>query len=504
MSKKNDKPKSRPTVDGYSNFVSRVGLNNDNTLSAGDYQFNQVTRNRIQLEAAYRGSWITGQVIDAYAEDMTRAGIDITTNDGEENLEDLNASITQKRIWTSLASTIKWGRLYGGAIAYIQIEGQDPSTPLDVETVAKGQFQGLIVYDRWQVNPVATPSINSGPDMGLPVYYQIVNNPTGLDTAAPSASGEFRIHHSRVIRFIGIELPYWQAIVEQMWGESVLERLWDRLIAFDNVTMSTANLVDRANLRTVSIEGLRQIIAAGGSALDGLYAQFDMMRAFQTNQGLTLLDAQDKSDTTSYSFSGLPETILQFGQQLSGACQIPLVRLFGQSPVGLGATGEADIRMYYDSINAQQEARLRNPMHTVLQVMWRSTFGYAAPIDLKFKFTSLWQLTEADKANNKKVETETIIGAYESTLLTKAGAMKDMREIGFTNITDEDIADAEAQADEPPMPGEMGPVEPGVNPDGVANQADPNAIAIKVPNFGKPAPTGDSSWQKIVRFVKGE
>lgn len=43
-----------PTVDGFDNFISRLGLNNDNALSAGTYEFNLVTRNRILLEAAYR------------------------------------------------------------------------------------------------------------------------------------------------------------------------------------------------------------------------------------------------------------------------------------------------------------------------------------------------------------------------------------------------------------------------------------------------------------------
>ncbi len=63
-------------VDGYDNFLSRVGVNNDNSLSGGLYTFNYKTRNRVQLEAAYRGSWIVGSVIDSVAEDMTRAGLD--------------------------------------------------------------------------------------------------------------------------------------------------------------------------------------------------------------------------------------------------------------------------------------------------------------------------------------------------------------------------------------------------------------------------------------------
>lgn len=445
-----------PTVDGFDNFISRLGLNNDNALSAGTYQFNLVTRNRVKLEAAYRGSWVVGAVVDSVAEDMTRAGVDISTNEDDSDIKDLRRAISRLQVSQSLCSMIKWGRLYGGSIAVIQIKGQDLSTPLDPETVGRDQFQGLVVYDRWQLNPVLQNVIDSGPEMGLPRFYTIVNN---LQTVEPVAgTGQVTVHHSRCIRNIGIELPFFQAITEMMWGESQLERMWDRLIAFDNATMSSASLIDRANLRTVGIDGLRQIVAAGGAAQQGLLAQFEMMRLAQVNEGLTLLDKEDTFASTAYSFAGLSDMLLQYGQQLSGASGIPLIRLFGQAPAGLSSTGDGEIRMYYDNINAQQESKLRNGWEMILKVMWRSVFGKPAPKDLGFEFVPLWQMSAMDKATIGKTQTETIIGAYEVGLVTKPTAMKELRESSgdtglFTNISDEEIKDAESEP--PPEPGQL-------------------------------------------------
>jgi phage-related protein (TIGR01555 family) len=319
------------TLDSFENFASRLGVNNDNALSNGTYEFNLVTRNRVKLEAAYRGSWVVGSIIDSVADDMTRAGIDLTTNDSEEEIKDFQTYISRKQIWQSFNNLIKWGQLYGGAIAIMQIAGQKLDTPLDPTTVAKGQFQGLAVYDRWQLNPDLQNLIQEGPDMGLPMYYNIVTSSTGMDTSKTNATGQIKVHHSRCIRYTGIDLPYWQAVTEMMWGESTLERLWDRLISFDNATMSSASLIDRANLRSVGIDGLREIIGAGGAAMNGLLAQFEMIRMMQVNEGLTLLDKEDEITSTAYSFAGLSDMMLQFGQQLSGASGIPLVRLFGQS-----------------------------------------------------------------------------------------------------------------------------------------------------------------------------
>ena len=443
------------TVDGFDNFVSRLGLNNNNTLSAGLYVFNLMTRNRIQLEAAYRGSWIVGQVIDCVAEDMTRAGIDISTNEAEDDIKDMQSAFAKLRIWSSLCSLTKWARLYGGAIAVMDIEGQDKATPLKVDTVAKGQFKGLVIYDRWMLNPDLTQIIKSGPDTGLPEFYYIVTSEAPYQQMAPTATGQIKVHHSRVVRGIGIELPFWQAVTEMMWGESVLERLWDRLIAFDSVTMSTANLIERANNRTIGIEGYRQIIAAGGKAKEGLIAQLEAMREFQTNEGLTVMDKNDTFQTTNYTFSGLSDVMLQFAQQLSGASQIPMVRIYGQSPAGLNSTGESDLRMYYDKVNSEQESRLRPGVTTLLYVMWQSVFGKPAPKDLEFTFVPLWQMSALDKANVAKTNTETIVGAYEAGLTDRATGMKELRQSSgdtglFQNISDDDIAEAEEEL--PPQP----------------------------------------------------
>lgn len=492
--------KAAKTVDGFQNFVARLGINprgdmgcEGNLLSAGHYSFNLITKNRIQLEAAYRGSWIVGQVIDTFAEDMTRAKIDLATNEGAEDVMEFETQMSRLQIWQSLCSNIRWGRLYGGAIAVLQIDGQKLDTPLDLETVSKGQFKGLVVYDRWQLNPSLDEVIDSGPDMGLPKYYYIVlgsnindpgQEPGGGHTK--SASGQVKVHHSRCIRGTGIELPFFQAITEMLWGESILERMWDRLIAFDTATMATGNLINRAQLRTVGVEGLREILAAGGKAQEALVAQFEYMRQLQSNEGITLIDKLDTFASTAYSFAGLSDVLIQFGQQISGACGIPLVRLFGQSPAGMSATGESDIRLYYDNVNSQQESKLRNPLETIIKVLWRSTFGKDAPKDLSFTFTPLWQMSALDKATIAKSNTDTIIAAHQEGLVDSSTAMSELKQSSkdsglFTHITDEAIE--EAKNDEPPMP--------IADPAGL--EADP-AEKIK-------AATGDSAWKKIKAWL---
>ncbi len=452
--------------DSFQNFEARVGLGTNNQASQYSYGFDFISRNRVQLEAMYRSSWVVGQAVDVVAEDMTRAGLDLDADLDPGDRDKLTAGFERMALWDRINDTIKWGRLYGGAIAVMLIDGQNPSTPLRPDTVSRDQFKGLFVLDRWLVQPSLTDLVTEmGPDMGMPRYYDVVDDSIALRRQ--------RIHYSRVLRIDGVELPYWQKISENLWGQSVIERLIDRLVAFDSTTVGAAQLVYKAHLRTLKVEKLREVIAMGGPALEALIKNVDMIRRFQSNEGLTLVDAADDMQTDTYQFSGLDNVLMQFGQQLSGALQIPLVRLFGQSPAGLNSTGESDLRTYYDNIKQQQERRLRAPLTRLFEVLVRSELGTKPPKGFAYQFTSLWQLSDTEKANNAKTVTEAVTTALDAGLIDAATGMKELRQSShatgiFTSITDEQITEAE---NEPPPEPELsldpdngpqeGPEEPG-------------------------------------------
>ncbi|WP_342080442.1 anti-CBASS protein Acb1 family protein, partial [Escherichia coli] len=163
-------------------------------------------------------------------------------------------------------------------------------------------------------------------------------------------------------------------MTENEWGMSVVERIWDRLTAFDSATVGAAQLVYKAHLRTYKVEKLRELIALGGQAFEALLKNIDLIRQFQSNEGMTLMDAKDTFETHQYNFSGLDDILSQFAEQISGAVGIPLVRLFGQSPKGF-STGDADLANYYDRVSSLQERRLRLPVRRILDIMHRSELG---------------------------------------------------------------------------------------------------------------------------------
>lgn len=436
-------------ADGITNPLLRVGDYQPSTFNANFYVPRFKSFNRQQLEWMYQGSWLCSLAIDLIAQDMTRQGVNLV-DDSPEIIDKINTSLDDYRVWDDLCRSIKWARLFGGAVAIMMIDGDDLASPLT--TVRKGSFRGLYVLDRWQLEQ-STEVINDlGPNFGKPKYYSIIDSQTGLSI------GNKKVHHSRILRFEGRDLPYYLRQAYDGWGASVLESIYPQIEAYDLASSSAAQLISMSYLRYYKVKGLRQILT-NKIAREGFLRQMDHTRMFQGIEGMTLGDAEDDFQTFSYSFAGLSDVLMQFGQQVSGGLGIPLVRLFGQSPAGMNATGESDIRNYYDNIKSQQDTMLRSNMKRLLRVIYISATGKEPKENFTFEFKPLWQMSDEQRAQSSQGLVASILQAYDSQLISSAVALKELKKLSdsvglFASITDEDIDEAQKQdsAMMPPIP----------------------------------------------------
>lgn len=445
--------------DSFANFNARLGANASNLQGGATYlsQRNR-TRNWMELSAMYRSSGLLRKAIDTVPDHMTREGIDLTTRADPEQFDPLMQAFDDLGLWDEIGDGLRWGRLYGGAINVMLIDGQSLETPLNPDTIRRDQFQGLYTLDRWQLQPSQEIIKDYGPDLGLPVSYQIQTDGNAL--------GGKTVHHSRIIRYGGARLPFRERLYEQGWDASMVEVWYDRLINLDTAVAGTAQLIHKAHLRTISIENLRTIIAAGGSpggaaAFDAVLKQVENMRITQTLEGVTLLDAKDKFETVSYAFSGLNDVLGSFKEDWCAVTDIPMVIMFGQSPGGLNATGDTDMDMFVGMLKQQQERKLRRPLGRLLDVLHRSTLGKAPEAGFGFNFRDLSPLSEETKS---KIFTQdvTAIGGLESNgIISRATALSELKNLSEitgrgTKITDADITEAE---NDPPelQPGYVAP-----------------------------------------------
>lgn len=433
------------TSDSFSNPFARLGFGQPNLLETAEYPVTRMTQNYPLLNSLYRNDWIATKIIDVIPEDMTKNWYKLTSQVQPDKIEELATIERRTHIRKRILEGLRWGRLFGGAAGIMVIEGQENmlEEPLDLNLIMPGQFKGLIIADRWSgVYPdSALVQDISDPDFGTPEFYNFSMSETEI------AYG-IRVHHSRVVRFTGRELPYVERIGESYWGMSELEHVYTELNKRNTSSANIAQLIFQANIRTYKMNDLGELlVATDAKAQRDLYQTLTMQNFLMSNMGMNVMDKDDDFITNQYTFSGLNDIYESFMLDIAGAAEIPVTKLFGRSPAGMNATGESDLINYYDKVKQQQEAILRPILEKLLPIMCLSTWG-VIPDDLKFDFNPIRDSSESERADLMSKYTGSVIQAYQANVISQKVALKELRQTSsftgaWTNITDEDIENAD-------------------------------------------------------------
>ena len=421
--------------DAFSNPLFRLGYGSQSPLEATEYPLTRMTDNYALLNSLYRDNWVVQNVVGLMVDDMLREWYKLNGNITPEMQDMLDRLERQTRLQSRVNEGLRWGRLYGGAAGLIMIKGQeDLSKPLDLDLVFPGSFEGLYILDRWQgVTPNLALVFEGGEE--VPESYSITDG-QGHTVAT--------VHNSRVVRFTGRDLPRIERQVELYWGESEVEALYKEVVAHDNVSANMAALTFQANVNTMEIKGLEQLFSIGSSQAQRRFWQvMQAQSVLRSNFGTQLVEQGTKLTNTQYHFNGLQEVYESMCLNLCGASHYPMTKLFGRSPAGMNATGESDLKNYYDYVDSQREAKLRPALQKLLPVLAMSAWGFV-PDDLDFTFPPLWTPTAKEVAEIAKTKSEAIASAYTNGLMNVDTAQKELRKLEdetgmFGSITDEEI-----------------------------------------------------------------
>lgn len=427
------------TLDAFSNPGARTGFGQLNLVNTTEYPLTRLTQDWSLLTSLYRSSWIVQRVCSVIPEDaLTDLRIEAPELDNEK-MNRLDRVIQKTKIRRKIIDAMKWARLYGGSAAVIMLDGQDEdmAEPLRVKDILPGSFRGLFVVDRWSGIYPSTELVSnkSSSDFGLPRYYE-VRDENGVI--------RYRIHHSRLIRFIGVDMPYYEAIAEQQWGTSAIESMFDDLVRRDNVTHNIANLTFKACLSVYEIENLDQIFASASSqAQKRMYSMIQAMGILESNLGVKLVNKGDSVQQLQYGFSGLPEVLDGAMLDVSGSTAIPATRLFGRSPAGMNSTGESDEKNYRSTLEQQRSIHILPALEKLAPIVCMSELG-EIPEGVEFKLPPLDEMTPNDKADVVDKQTAYLERLFQANVIPADSLLLGVRnaqnEVGITTtITDENV-----------------------------------------------------------------
>ena len=453
LQKQSDAIRGLMTFDSFTNSMARIGFGQPNVAEGADYPMTRYTNAYNLWNSVYRSNWIARKIVDVIPTDMLKNWIKIISGLDPDKTDKINKVIRRTKTKEKLKLGLQWGRLYGGAAGLILNDGQDDELeqPLDYDQLVPGCFKGLLILDRWSG---IYPSIEliddiNDADFGLPKYYTINTSNTTAGSYNENNLGT-KVHHSRIVRFVGRELPYWEKIQEMHWGESELEIVFEELKKRDNTSYNIAGMIFLANIRVLQMNDLGQLLGSGSEqAKKNLYNVIEAQNRLMNNMGIYVMDKDDDFSIHNYTFSGLDEIYQSFMLDVAGACEMPVTKLFGREPSGFNSTGESDLKQYYDTVGEKQETYLLPVIDKLLPIICMSALG-EIPDDLDWAFNPVYQVSNKDMADLAQSYTSPVLEVYNAGLINKTIALKELRQqsdiTGFwTNITDEFIEEVENQ-----------------------------------------------------------
>lgn len=398
------------------NLVSGLGTAKD---KSANNTFGLRVLTSAELSAMHRGDWISRKVVDLIPFDMTRNWRDWQAS--QDQIEKIEEQERRHGVQQKTAAAVQKARLYGGAAIYIGIRGQDPSDELRPETVGSDGLEYLHVLSRSEVTVGEINRDVLSSFFGEPTHYEI-----------SSVGASVKIHPSRMVRLIGAPIVEDHRVSTDQWGDSILQAVYDAVQNAASSQQHVAALLPEAKLDIIRIPGLSDTLSTpeGTRRLTERFQYANMMKSMIN---ALVLEASGENgqggeqwDQKQINFAQFPEILHQFLQVAAGAADIPVTRLLGQSPSGLSSTGESDVRNYYDQVSARQENELRPTLSRLDEVLIRSALG-ARPPEVHYRWASLWQISDKERADIGKTGADTIkalneTGLFPQEALAIAGA----------------------------------------------------------------------------------
>ena len=418
-------------TDSLTNLVSGMGTGRDKASAA---RYSLDLQSPHDLLVAYKASSLARRVVNLRAEDSTREWREwqgdpdqISAIEAEEKRHGLQQKVLRAR---------KLARLFGGSALLIGTGEKDLTRPLDPATIRVGGLRYLTLLttqdctaEGWQDDPTL-------PGFGDPEYWQL--------------RGDLQVHPSRLVLFHGQEPMYEFGLdATPGFGDSVLR---GGLKAVQDVDAAAANILSllyEAKVDVFKIPQFSDRLAARGSEYAAkVLERLTLAATAKGISGALLMDSSEEYEQKTATLTGLDNTAYMFMQLASAAHGYPMALLFGMSAGGLNASGDIDIRGYYDSVKVEQAMMMEPAMSLLDEALIRSALG-DRPDEIHFNWRPLWQPSSKERAENadkiatavqklRDVVSPEALSAAAINALTETGAFPGLEQAAADHPFDED------------------------------------------------------------------
>ena len=408
---------------------------------------------------------------------------------GEEPAKDGIGIGTPRSISSLFKQAQVEANLHRGAVILVVAEDGEPSeNPVNTKTIKT--IRRLVVVSGNQIKP----DIENGVDPINPIHYRLQTAFDGYgnaDLMAQQSTSDL-IHHSRVIRFDGYRLSAEGMARNDGWGISKIEAILPSYLRYIRSLNAAAKSVENHQLLVLKIKDLHDSLRRNRQSK--LEERLTFNKMMMELMGAIALDA-DGEDLTfvNTTFTGL-DSILDVQRDLFiGESNIPHDRLFGESPSGMGATGENERNNWADNVSDFQQNEWDSLLRKLYNLVWYAKDGPTKgtpPVGWKILYKAVVDRTMEEKTSLQSAQSESDVKYLEAGIITKSEARSRLSSPGYEAglILNDKAWDAENKKSEekaaaPPPPPGVPPAAPGEEP--------PEGNEKPAPGAKKPLPVAE-------------
>lgn len=383
-------------ADAWINTASGQGVQGIDKAASTSFRRSALV-SRSTLSALYQTGGIAGKIVDMPVWDSVRNGWTVETEPDAQEALDAALDALDLRVVYSRAR--KWARLYGSAIV---VAGLDDVMRVEDLALRPARYERL----KWLEPYAAGVQGQVYAERGDPARPAKV---TMWVVTPPGSASTLRVHPDRVWVMDGVEMPPEIAVQSDHWGDSVLQRCWESLSRVATADAAGVTWLAERQYPVWKIKNLKGMLSKDPGGLVG--PRFQAIALGKSIWNAIILDhGLEEFDVVQTSAAGIDTLLNIYPNRVAAVSNIPVTRLYGTSPGGLNATGESDIRGYYDFIEGGEQAENLVPfLDWVTGLVLRGDAGPSTGGALKWtvKPTPLYSPTAAEEATTRATNAAT-------------------------------------------------------------------------------------------------
>lgn len=385
------------TQDAWANTTTGVGGPRD---KSANFRFQSgalhVVWDDWRLADLYEEDDTSAHIVDAAPTDAMRKGWRLTlSSHAQDTIGRVNDKCDQLKVNKTVLEARRWARLFGQSAIYIGADdGGKPSQPLFRSNINNVHF--LHTFERSELQPHTWQDDPYAAGFGEPLTYRVVQSSPG------KARGNPIVHRSRLILFEGVSTTRRKRIERNGSGASVLVRVIRILAQFNGAfAQALAQLAD-SHQNIYKLKGYSKMLAApDGEAIIG--ERIKTIDEVRSALNALIMDAdEDNFETRSLgSLTGTADLLDKFMLRIASAADMPMTKLFKQSPAGLNATGESDLTIWNAVVESERTDHCQPAIEEILRCIFAAAQGPTGgrqPDGWSIEWPSLWPVTAKEQA----------------------------------------------------------------------------------------------------------